>query len=110
MPDHTNRRHQESIWLHTGVLKGEYHAKLTDMKQFVTMLVVESLLKTAALRYGCHYGYGGQWPHNGRPRRIGALLFSSDPVAIDATAAEWWAVPDSLEMIRLPGIGPGQNG
>ncbi|MGI6469788.1 MAG: DUF362 domain-containing protein [Syntrophomonadaceae bacterium] len=86
-----------------GFLKGEYHAKLTDMKQFVTMLVdLNRCLKPRLYVMDAIMAMEGNGPRNGRPRRIGALLFSSDPVAIDATAARMVGlVPDSLEMIRI---------
>lgn len=86
-----------------GLLKGEYHAKLTEMKQFATMLVdLTGCLKPRLYVMDAIMAMEGNGPRNGKPRKIGALLFSSDPVAIDATAARMVGLlPDSLEMIRI---------
>ncbi len=85
-----------------GLLKGEYHAKLTEMTQFVTMLVdLTRLVAPRLFVMDAIMAMEGNGPRNGKPRKIGALLLSTDPVAIDATAARMvGVVPETVEMIR----------
>ena len=73
------------------------------MKQFVTMLVdLNRCLKPRLYVMDAIMAMEGNGPRKWQARRIGALLFSSDPVAIDTTAARMVGlVPDSLEMIRI---------
>lgn len=85
-----------------GLLKGEYHAKLTEMKHFVTMLAdLTRALNPRLYVMDAIMAMEGNGPRNGKPRKIGALLLSDDPVAMDATAARLVGiVPESLEIIR----------
>ena len=84
-----------------GFLKGEYHAKLTDMKQFVTMLVDLNRCLKPRLTLWMPLWLWRPMPSQWQAQKNRALLFSSDP-AIDATAARMVGlVPDSLEMIRI---------
>jgi uncharacterized protein (DUF362 family)/Pyruvate/2-oxoacid:ferredoxin oxidoreductase delta subunit len=78
-----------------GVLKGEYHVKLPDAWDFGKMLV--DLNRFVSPRLYIMDGIEameGNGPQSGRPRRMNMLLFSSDPIALDAT------------VLRLIGLNP----
>lgn len=86
-----------------GFLKGEYHAKLPEMEHFITMLVeLTRLLKPRLYVMDAVLAMEGNGPRSGKPRKIGALLLSADPVALDATAARMVGLlPDTLDMLRI---------
>lgn len=70
-----------------GLLKSQYHVKLPDPYDFAAMLV--DLNTVAKPRFCVMDGIvamEGNGPRSGRLRRLGVLLFSTDPVALDATA------------------------
>lgn len=70
-----------------GPLKGEFHAKITDATLFAKMLVdINKLIKPRLYILDAVYAMEGNGPRSGRPRKLGFLLFSEDPVAVDATA------------------------
>jgi len=71
-----------------GLLKAEYHLRLPEPDRFSQMLVDLA----AMLRPRLHIMDGivameGNGPRGGTPKRVGVLLFSIDPVALDATAS-----------------------
>jgi uncharacterized protein (DUF362 family)/Pyruvate/2-oxoacid:ferredoxin oxidoreductase delta subunit len=69
-----------------GLLKGEYHVKLPDIKNFAQMLVdLNLLLKPRLYIMDGIIAMEGNGPRGGRPKEMNVLLFSSDPVALDAT-------------------------
>ncbi|MEA3470701.1 MAG: DUF362 domain-containing protein [Thermodesulfobacteriota bacterium] len=69
-----------------GVLKGEYHVKLPDAWDFGKMLVdLNRFVSPRLYIMDGIYGMEGNGPRNGRPRRMNMLLFSRDPIALDAT-------------------------
>lgn len=70
-----------------GALKSEYHVKLPDADAFARMLVdLNRCLRPRLFIMDAVFGMEGNGPRGGRPRKIGCLLFSQDPVALDATA------------------------
>ncbi|MBI4268174.1 MAG: DUF362 domain-containing protein, partial [Chloroflexi bacterium] len=70
-----------------GLLKGQYHVKLPDPYDFATMLVdLNTLIKPRLYIMDGIMAMEGNGPRNGNPRPLNALLFSDDPVALDATA------------------------
>ena len=70
-----------------GFLKPEFHAKLPDMDQFAQMLVdLTMFLRPRLYVMDAIVAMEGNGPRSGSPRKIGALIISSDPVAVDATA------------------------
>ena len=69
-----------------GVLKGEFHAKMPDMDQFSQVLVdLTRFLRPRLFIMDGIVGMEGNGPRSGDPRRLSVLLFSTDPVALDAT-------------------------
>ncbi|MCD4671221.1 MAG: DUF362 domain-containing protein, partial [Anaerolineaceae bacterium] len=71
-----------------GVLKAEFHARLQNEDLFSQMLLdLNRLLPPRLNVMDGIIGMEGNGPRNGSPRPVHVLLFSTDPVALDATAA-----------------------
>jgi len=69
-----------------GVLKGEFHLKLPGADDFAKMLVdLNKLISPRLYIMDGIYGMEGNGPRGGTPKKMNILLFSSDPVALDAT-------------------------
>ncbi len=80
-----------------GFLKGEFHAKMPNVELFSQMLVdLNLLLKPRLYLMDAIVGMEGNGPRNGDPREVGVLLFSSDPVAIDAVGCGIMALDPAL--------------
>jgi len=71
-----------------GMSKGGYHAKLADPSRFADMLLdVASFIRPRVSLMDAVCALEGDGPGTaGRPRFVGALLASADPVALDAVA------------------------
>jgi len=69
-----------------GMLKGEFHVKLPNPSDFAKMLVdINSYIKPRLFIMDGIIGMEGNGPMNGDPVKMGLLMFSADPVALDAT-------------------------
>ena len=69
-----------------GMAKGEYHLKLTNPADFARMLVdINLCLKPRFYVMDGIMAMEGNGPMNGKPKKMNLLLFSADPVALDAT-------------------------
>jgi len=81
-----------------GMRKAWFHARVPDPAAFARMLVDLSRLVSPALAVmDAVRGMEGNGPRNGTPVETNLLLFSTDPVAMDAVAC------------RIMGISPGKN-
>ncbi|NTW28085.1 MAG: DUF362 domain-containing protein [Coriobacteriia bacterium] len=83
-----------------GMLKGEFHARMPDIDRFAQMLV--DLTHCVAPRLCMMDGIlamEGNGPRSGDPRMMNVLIFSDDPVAIDATVCR---LVDLDPMLVLP--------
>jgi uncharacterized protein (DUF362 family)/NAD-dependent dihydropyrimidine dehydrogenase PreA subunit len=70
-----------------GFLKGEFHVKLPDAYDFAKMLVdLDRYIKPRLYIMDGVMAMEGNGPRGGNPRKMNVILFSQDPVAIDATA------------------------
>jgi uncharacterized protein (DUF362 family)/ferredoxin len=70
-----------------GPLKGQFHVKMPDPNLFAAMLVdINTLIKPRLFIMDGIMAMEGNGPRNGKPRKLNVLLFSTDPVALDATA------------------------
>jgi uncharacterized protein (DUF362 family)/Pyruvate/2-oxoacid:ferredoxin oxidoreductase delta subunit len=70
-----------------GLLKGEFHVKLPKIENFAQMLVdLNLLLKPRLFIMDGIIAMEGNGPRGGRPRAMNLLMFSADPIALDATA------------------------
>lgn len=69
-----------------GTLKGEFHVKVPDINNFAKMLVdINMLVKPRLFVMDGIYAMEGNGPRGGTPKKMNLLLFSSDPIALDAT-------------------------
>jgi len=72
-----------------GALKAEFHARLPDVDRFSQMLVdLNRLLRPRLYVMDGIVAMEGNGPQNGSPRSLNVLLFSDDPVALDATVCD----------------------
>ncbi len=70
-----------------GLVKGEYHARLTNVYDFSKLLVdINRFIKPRLYVMDAVYAMEGNGPQSGEPKKVGALLFSDDPVALDSVA------------------------
>ena len=72
-----------------GILKSQYHVKMPDPYDFATMLVdLNTLIRARLCIMDGIMAMEGNGPRSGQPRKLGVLLFSSDPVALDSIACK----------------------
>jgi len=72
-----------------GFLKSQFHVKMPDPYDFATMLVdLNTLIKPRLCIMDGIMAMEGNGPSSGKPRKLGVLLFSDDPVAIDSVACK----------------------
>jgi len=70
-----------------GMRKGEFHVKLSDATDFAKMLVdLNSYVKPRLYIMDGIIAMEGNGPRGGTPRPMNVILFSTDPIALDATA------------------------
>lgn len=87
-----------------GFRKGQFHIKLADPYDFATMLVdLNTLIKPRLYIMDAIMAMEGNGPRNGRPRKLGVLLFSSDPVALDAVACKIVHLDPAMVPTSEPG-------
>jgi len=80
-----------------GLLKPEFHARLPNVELFSRMLVdLNRLLRPRLFVMDGIVAMEGNGPQSGKPRPLHVLLFSSDPVALDATACRIMNLDPSL--------------
>lgn len=97
-----------------GLRKAEYHAKYPRPLDFSRMLVELSLTVAPRLYImDAVLAMEGNGPNSGEPRPLNTILISTDPVALDATAARLIGVdPHHLDVISQGeklGLGTAQN-
>jgi uncharacterized protein (DUF362 family)/Pyruvate/2-oxoacid:ferredoxin oxidoreductase delta subunit len=69
-----------------GILKGEFHVKLPNAEDFAKMLVdLNNYVNPRLYIMDGIYGMEGNGPRGGKPKKMNILLFSDDPIALDAT-------------------------
>lgn len=85
-----------------GVLKGEFHVKLPQVEDFARMLVdLNRLLRPRLFVMDGIMAMEGNGPRGGQPRKMRVLLFSTDPVALDATVCRLVNVqPQEVPTLR----------
>ncbi len=89
-----------------GLAKGEFHVKLPDSYDFARMLVdLDRFIKPRLYIMDGIIGMDGNGPRGGNPKKMNLLLFSEDPVALDATVCRLI----NLEPELVPTIKFGQE-
>jgi uncharacterized protein (DUF362 family)/NAD-dependent dihydropyrimidine dehydrogenase PreA subunit len=70
-----------------GMRKGEFHIKLADPADFAKMIVdLNNFIRPRLYIMDGITAMEGNGPRGGNPKQMNVLLFSTDPVALDATA------------------------
>jgi uncharacterized protein (DUF362 family)/Pyruvate/2-oxoacid:ferredoxin oxidoreductase delta subunit len=70
-----------------GMKKGQYHAQFPDVFEFSKLLAdITLFVKPRLYVMDAIYAMEGNGPQSGDPKKLGVLLFSTDPVAIDTVA------------------------
>ncbi|MCL2688244.1 MAG: DUF362 domain-containing protein [Chitinispirillia bacterium] len=91
-----------------GMVKGQYHAQFPDLHEFSKLLVdVCGVVNPRLYIMDAVMGMEGNGPQSGDPRFIGVLLFSTDPVALDATAAKIIDLDPAFIPTSAPGLEAG---
>jgi uncharacterized protein (DUF362 family)/Pyruvate/2-oxoacid:ferredoxin oxidoreductase delta subunit len=89
-----------------GLLKGEFHVRIPDAYGFAHMLVdLDRLVHPRLYIMDGITAMEGNGPRGGTPRRMNVLLFSEDPVAVDATVCRLI----DLDPLLVPTIAFGQT-
>jgi uncharacterized protein (DUF362 family)/Pyruvate/2-oxoacid:ferredoxin oxidoreductase delta subunit len=86
-----------------GALKGEFHVKLASAIDFARMLVdLNAFLKPRLYVMDGIVAMEGNGPRGGTARPMNVLLFSPDPIALDATVCRMIAInPEFVPTIDL---------
>jgi len=72
-----------------GMQKSQFHLKLADPYDFATMLVdLTTLIMPRLYIMDGIMAMEGNGPRSGKPRKVGVLIISTDPVALDAVACK----------------------
>jgi len=88
-----------------GLLKGEFHVRIPDACQFAQMLVdLDRLVQPRLYIMDGIVAMEGNGPRGGTPRTMNVLLFSEDPIAVDATVCRLI----DLDPLLVPTIAFGQ--
>lgn len=88
-----------------GLLKGEFHVRTPDAYAFARMLVdLDRLVHPRLYVMDGITAMEGNGPRGGTPRQMNVLLFSADPIAIDATACRLI----DLDPLLVPTVALGQ--
>jgi uncharacterized protein (DUF362 family)/NAD-dependent dihydropyrimidine dehydrogenase PreA subunit len=87
-----------------GLYKSQFHVKLADPFDFATMLVdLNTLIRPRLYIMDGIMAMEGNGPRSGTPRKLGVLLFSSDPVALDAIACKIINLNPEYVPTSIPG-------
>ena len=82
-----------------GLAKSEYHLKLTEPADFARMLVdINLCLQPRLYVMDGIMAMEGNGPMNGTPKKMNLLLFSADPVALDATVCRIIGLDPQLSL------------
>jgi uncharacterized protein (DUF362 family)/ferredoxin len=89
-----------------GMTKGEYHARFPDVYNFSKLLAdITALIQPRLHIMDAIEAMEGNGPQSGTPKNLGILLFSTDPVALDAVACRLI----NLDPDCVPTIAAGEN-
>lgn len=87
-----------------GALKGEFHVKVPDAYEFAKMLIdLNALVHPRLYVMDGIMAMEGNGPRGGDSRKMGVLLFSSDPIALDATMCRLMSLDPALVLTNKAG-------
>jgi len=91
-----------------GLLKSQYHVKLPDAYDFAKMLVdLNTLIGPRLYIMDGISAMEGNGPRSGNLKQLSVLLFSTDPIALDATACRIINLDPALVPTNLAGESAG---
>jgi uncharacterized protein (DUF362 family)/ferredoxin len=91
-----------------GMRKGEFHVKMPRAEHFAAMLVdINRYLRPRLYVMDGIMAMEGNGPGSGTPRRMGVLLLSGDPVALDAVFCKLIRLPAEFVPTMKPGAESG---
>jgi len=87
-----------------GLLKSQFHVRLPDPDDFSTMLVdLNTLVRPRLYIMDGIMAMEGNGPRNGKLKKLDVMLFSTDPVALDATACRIIDLDPEIIPTSVPG-------
>jgi uncharacterized protein (DUF362 family)/NAD-dependent dihydropyrimidine dehydrogenase PreA subunit len=87
-----------------GLLKRQFHIKMPDPYAFSTMLVdLTTFIRPRLYVMDAIVGMEGNGPFGGKPRHLGVLLISADPVTLDAAACKLIGLNPEFVPTSQPG-------
>jgi uncharacterized protein (DUF362 family)/NAD-dependent dihydropyrimidine dehydrogenase PreA subunit len=91
-----------------GLRKGEFHVKMPNAEHFASMLVdINRFLKPRLYIMDGIVAMEGNGPRSGDPRKMKVLLFSGDPVALDAVFCRLINLSPEFVPTMKPGLESG---
>jgi uncharacterized protein (DUF362 family)/Pyruvate/2-oxoacid:ferredoxin oxidoreductase delta subunit len=91
-----------------GPRKGEFHVRVPDAGEFARMLVdLNAFIHPRLYVMDAVMAMEGNGPRGGTPRRMNALLLSSDPIALDATMCRMMNLDPALALTVRMGAAMG---
>lgn len=88
-----------------GALKGEFHVKVPGAYEFARMLVdLNACIHPRFYIMDGIEAMEGNGPKNGTPKKMNVLLFSTDPIALDATQCRLMNLDPALVLTNKVGL------
>ena len=88
-----------------GALKGEFHVKVPDAYEFAKMLIdLNSCIHPRLYIMDGIMAVEGNGPKGGNPKKMNVLLFSTDPIALDATECRLMNLDPALVLTNKAGM------
>ena len=87
-----------------GALKGEFHVKVPDAYNFAKMLIdLNVCIKPRLYIMDGVIAMEGNGPRGGTPKQMNVILFSTDPIALDATMCRLMNLDPALVLTNRAG-------
>ena len=88
-----------------GALKSEFHVKVPDAYEFARMLIdLNSYIHPRLYIMDGILAMEGNGPKGGNPKKMNVLLFSTDPIALDATECRLMNLDPALVLTNKAGM------
>lgn len=88
-----------------GALKGEFHVKVPNASDFAKMLVdLNTFIRPRLYIMDGIMAMEGNGPRGGTPKKMNVILFSTDPIALDATACRLMDLAPELVLTNKVGM------
>ena len=88
-----------------GALKGEFHVKVPDAYEFAKMLIdLNSCIHPRLYVMDGIMAMEGNGPKGGNPKKMNVLIFSTDPIALDATECRLMNLDPALVLTNKAGM------